>query len=185
MSDPQEPCKHGAIRGSLRGSNRDAGRDASPAASPAGSVDWILSRRSLTESYEDRCRYALDLVSVSLQEEHGQRFEECLRLYAFDAVWEAPLRNVTYRGLAAIAANYLRFFCHVRDLRFEPLEQFATAERVFVDSLISFSIAGDALDNCPLPVGAHARVRRLQTFHIGDGLIRRAMAYEIWERGGA
>ncbi|CAB3750874.1 nuclear transport factor 2 family protein [Paraburkholderia humisilvae] len=165
MIDRQASCANGARR--------------------VDSVDSILSRRATTETDEDRRQYALDLVGLVLQEEHAQRLDECLRLYAFDAVWEAPLRNVSYSGAVAIRANYLRFFHNVRDLRFKSLEQFATAERVFVDSLVRFTIAGDALDNCPLPVGAHARVRRLNTFHIGDGLIRRATGYEIWERDDA
>jgi SnoaL-like protein len=165
VNDPQAPCTSDASR--------------------ADSVDAILSRRSTTESDEDRCRYALDLVGLYLQHEHAQRLDECLRLCAFDAVWEAPLRNVRYSGLTAIRAHYLRFFRNVRDLRFELLEQFATAERVFVDSHVRFTMAGDALDDCPLPVGAHARVRRLHTFHIADGLIRRATGYEIWEQESA
>jgi hypothetical protein len=165
MNDLQAPCATSASR--------------------ANNVDAILSRRPTTQSYEDRCCYALELVCVYLQEENVHRFDEGLRLCAFDAVWEAPLRNVSYSGLTAIRANYARFFRHVRDLRFEPLEQFATAERVFVDSRMRFTIVGDAFDNCPLPVGAHARVRRLHTFHIGDGLIRRMTGYEIWEQDDA
>ncbi|MDQ7977227.1 nuclear transport factor 2 family protein [Paraburkholderia sp. SARCC-3016] len=154
-------------------------------ASRADSVDAILSRRSSTESYEERCEYALDLVCVYLQEESAQRLEQCLRLCAFDAVWEAPLRNVSYDGLAAIGANYQKFFRNVRDLRFALIEQFATPERVFVDSCVSFTMIGDAFDKGPLPVGAHARVRRLNTFHIADGLIRRVTGYEIWEQDAA
>jgi len=85
MNDLQTPCAGSASR--------------------ADSVDAILSRRSTTESYEDRCQYALDLVCVYLQEENAQRLEQCLRLCAFDAVWEAPLRNVSYDGLSAISAT--------------------------------------------------------------------------------
>jgi SnoaL-like domain len=146
------------------------------------SVDAILWRRSTTETYEDRCQYALDLVCLYLQHETAQRIDQCLRLCAFDAVWEAPLREVSFTGARAIGANYQRVFRNVRDLRHVSLEQFATAERVFTDSLVSFTIVGDAFDNCPLPLGAHARVRRLNTFHIADGLIRRATGYEIWEQ---
>jgi hypothetical protein len=153
--------------------------------SRADSVDAILSRRSTTESYEDRCQYALDLVSLYLHEEHAQRLDECLRLCAFDAVWDVPLRNVRYNGLAAIHANYLKFFRNVRGLRFALLEKFATADRVFVDSSLNFTLAGDAVEHCPLPVGAQAHVRRLNTFHIADGLIRRMTGYEIWERQDA
>jgi hypothetical protein len=165
MNDLQTPCAGSASR--------------------ADSVDAILSRRSTTESYEERCQYALDLVCVYLQEENAQRLEQCLRLCAFDAVWEAPLRNVSYDGLSAISANYQKFFRNVRDLRFALIEQFATPERVFVDSCVSFTMTGDAFDKSPLPVGAHARVRRLNTFHIADGLIRRVTGYEIWEQDAA
>jgi hypothetical protein len=148
-------------------------------------VDSILSRRPTLQGFEERCQYALDLVQLHLEEENPERIDECLRLYAFNAVWQAPARNVSYSGLRSIKANYLRIFRNVEDFRFEHLERFATPERVFVDSRVRFRITGDAFDNCPLPVGSRAEVRLLHTFHIADGLISREIDYEIWQNENA
>ncbi len=143
-------------------------------------VDSILVRRSTADSYEERCQYALDLVQMRLEEANPERIDECLRLYAFNAVWEVPARDVSYSGLETIKANYLRIFRNVADFRFEQFERFATPDRVFVDARTRFRLTGNAFDNCPLPVGTRARVRLLLTFHIADGLISRETGYEIW-----
>jgi hypothetical protein len=145
-------------------------------------IDAILSRRREVESYEERCQYALDLVHMRLEEEGLPRLDESLRLFAFDAIWEAPTRDVMCRGLEAIRANFVRVFRNIDDYSVTPLEQFATPERVFVDSMLRFRIAGPGFDRCPLPVGTRVRMRLLRTFQIADGLIRRETCHEIWER---
>ncbi|HVE09862.1 MAG TPA: nuclear transport factor 2 family protein [Paraburkholderia sp.] len=145
-------------------------------------IDAVLSRRRAVQGYEERCQYALDLVQIRLAEEGLSRIDEGLRLFAFDAVWEAPTRDVTCRGLEAIKANFERVFRHIEDFSVTPLEQFATPERVFVDSMLRFRIVGNAFDRCPMEAGTRVRMRLLRTFQIADGLIRRETCHEIWEQ---
>jgi hypothetical protein len=44
----------------------------------------------------------IDLVDMHLHEENPDRIDECIKLYTEDAIWEAPARNVAYRGREAI-----------------------------------------------------------------------------------
>jgi hypothetical protein len=77
-------------------------------------ADELLARRNRPMSYEERVQYALDLVDMHLREENPDRINECLKLYAEDAVWEAPARGVRYVGRETIRANYLRLFASAR-----------------------------------------------------------------------
>ena len=52
-------------------------------------------------------------------------------LYTEDAVWETPARNVTYRGRETIKKMYLRVFSSAEGMIFQPIERFATLDRVF------------------------------------------------------
>src|ERR1700674_4092627 len=65
-------------------------------------VEELLARRRLPKTYEQQCQYALDLVDMHLHEENPDRIDECIKLYAEDAVWEAPTRGVSYSGRETI-----------------------------------------------------------------------------------
>jgi hypothetical protein len=68
-------------------------------------VDELLARRNRPMSYEERVQYAFDLVDMHLHEENPDRINECIKLYAKDAVWDAPARGVSYVGRESIKAN--------------------------------------------------------------------------------
>jgi hypothetical protein len=133
-------------------------------------------------SYEERCQYALDLIAMHLQEENPVRIDECIKLYTPNAIWEAPARGVMYQGRESIKKNYLRIFNNTADFQFEPIDRYATPDRVFVDAWARFRITGDAFDNGPFPVGTKVNMRLLHSFFIEDGLISRENGYEIWLR---
>ena len=61
-------------------------------------VEELLAKRPLARTYEERCRYAMDLVDTHLHEENPERIDECIRLYTPDAIWECPARGVSYTG---------------------------------------------------------------------------------------
>jgi ketosteroid isomerase-like protein len=145
-------------------------------------VEQLLARRAAPMNYEQRCRYAMDLVDMHLHEENPGRIDECLKLYTPDAVWEAPAREVTYVGRAKIKEMYLRLFHSVADISFEPIERFASPDRVFDDMLIRFRLTGEGFENCPVPVGSRVKMRLLHNFHIRDGMIAKEIGYEIWLR---
>jgi hypothetical protein len=145
-------------------------------------VEQLLARRSLPKTYEEKCKYALDLVDMHLHEENPDRIDECIKLYTEDAVWETPSRNVAYRGREMIKKMYLRVFNSAEGITFEPIERFATPDRVFDDMWATFRISGDGFENCPFPIGTKVKMRLLHNFHIRDGMIAKEIGYEIWRR---
>ena len=146
------------------------------------SVDELLATRQQARTYEQRCRYALDLVDMHLHEENPERIDECLKLYAEDAVWDCPARRVSYVGRQKIREMYLRLFASAEGIKFHPIERFASPDRVFDDMEARFRLAGNGFENCPFPVGTKVNMRLLHNFHIRDGLIAREIGYEIWRR---
>jgi hypothetical protein len=145
-------------------------------------VEELLASRDKARTYEERCRYALDLVDMHLHEENPERIDECIRLYTADAVWECPARRVSYAGRQKIKEMYLRLFASAEGMRFRPIERFATADRVFDDMEATFRLVGDGFENCPFPVGARVNMRLLHNFHIRDGMIAKETGYEVWRR---
>jgi hypothetical protein len=145
-------------------------------------VDALLARRDQPMSYEERVQYALDLVDMHLHEENPDRIDECIKLYTEDAVWDAPARGISYTGRESIKANYLKLFASAQGVRFEPIERFASPDRVFDDMWVYFTLAGDGFENCPFPKGTKVRMRLLHNFHIRDGMIAREIGYEVWLR---
>ena len=110
-------------------------------------VEQLLARRNLPKTYEEKRQYALDLVDMHLHEENPDRIDECIKLYTEDAVWETPARNVTYRGRETIKKMYLRVFSSAEGITFQPIERFATPDRVFDDMWATFRISGDGFEN--------------------------------------
>ena len=145
-------------------------------------VEDLLAVRHQPRIYEEQCRYALELVDLHLHEENPERIDECLKLYAEDAVWECPARNVTYVGRREIREMYLRLFASAEGIRFRPIERFATPDRVFDDMEASFRLSGDGFENCPFPIGTKVNMRLLHNFHIRDGRIAKEIGYEVWRR---
>jgi hypothetical protein len=145
-------------------------------------VEELLARRKLPKTYQEQCQYALDLVAMHLEEENPERIDECIKLYTEDAVWETPARAVTYTGRERIKEMYLRIFNSVEDIKFQPVERFATPERVFDDMWVTFRLIGNGFENCPFPVGTKVKMRLLHNFHIRDGMIAKEIGYEVWQR---
>lgn len=143
-------------------------------------VEQLLARRNTPMSYEQQVQYALDLVDMHLHEENPQRIDECIKLYTEDAVWDAPARGVTYVGREKIKEMYLRLFAAAEGISFEPIERFASPDRVFDDMRVRFRLSGDGFENCPYPVGTRVNMRLLHNFHIRDGMIAREIGYEVW-----
>lgn len=145
-------------------------------------VGQLLASRHQRRTYEERCRYALDLVDMHLHEENPERIDECLKLYTEDAVWDCPARRVSYVGRTKIREMYLRLFASAEGMKFHPIERFATADRVFDDMQATFRLAGDGFENCPFPIGTKVNMRLLHNFHIRDGRIAKEIGYEVWRR---
>jgi hypothetical protein len=143
-------------------------------------VEQLLARRTQPMSYEERVQYALDLVDMHLHEENPLRIDECIKLYSEDAVWDAPARGVSYVGRQKIKEMYLKLFASAENISFDPIERFASPDRVFDDMRVRFRLTGDGFENCPYPLGTRVNMRLLHNFHIKDGMIEREIGYEIW-----
>ena len=105
-----------------------------------------------------------------------------MALYTDDIVLEMPTRGLVLTGNAEIRANYERMFASLGQVEIQPLERFATAERVVDDCIVRFRLTGDGMVNAPVPVGARVELRLLHVFHMRDGRIAREEVFEGWRR---
>ena len=101
-------------------------------------------------------------------------------LYTDDVVQEFPTRGLVFDNKADIEANYRRTFAAMADVRLEPLERFATEDRVVDDMIVRCRIEAEGLENCPLPVGSDVELRLFHVFHMRGGLIAREIVHEVW-----
>ena len=104
-----------------------------------------------------------------------------LHLYTEDVVQEFPARGLTVTGKEAIAENYRKTFAAFEDVRLEPIDRFATENRVVDDMVVRFRLVGDTLPNAPVPVGSDVRLRLVHIFHMRDGLIAREIVHENYQ----
>ena len=105
-----------------------------------------------------------------------------LALYTENAVLEIPGRGQRFDSLPAIRDNYVRMFAAMDEIEIQPLDRFATAERVVDECLVRLRVVGEGLANVPVPVGARAELRLLHVFHMRDGRIAREEVFEGWRR---
>ena len=66
------------------------------------------------------------------------------------------------------------------EIELEPLDRFATEDRVVDDMRVRLRITAEGIDNCPLPVGSRAELRLVHHFRMRDGLIAREEVFETW-----
>lgn len=108
--------------------------------------------------------------------------DSVMGLYTEDAVLEIPGRGLRFDTLPAIRDNYLRMFASMAEIEIEPLDRFATAERVVDECLVRLRVVGDGLVGAPVPVGTRAELRLLHVFHMRSGRIAREEVFESWRR---
>ena len=104
-----------------------------------------------------------------------------MALYTDDIVLEFPDRNLLFEGKPAIEANYRRMFGAIRLESLQPLDRFATEDRVVDDMVARFEILDEGFDNCPFKPGAKVALRLVHVFHMRDGLIAREIVHENWQ----
>jgi hypothetical protein len=125
--------------------------------------------------------HALWLAHWHFQFENPDQLPILAQLYHDDIVWEVPSRRVIYRGKHDVLENYARIFGSCVEPKIEPVERYATPQRVFDDLEMTFKlISSDGFPNHPLPVGTRVALRVVHNFHIEDGLIIRENGYEMW-----
>ena len=108
--------------------------------------------------------------------------DAALELYTSDVVWESPARNLRFQGREAVAANYRRMFSSLDFSSFEvePIERFATDDRVVDDCRVRFTLTGDGFVNAPAKIGDRVELRLVHIFEMRQGKIARESTFELW-----
>ena len=101
-------------------------------------------------------------------------------LYTDDIVLEVPSRGLRLASREAIRANYVARFGSMAEVGLQPLDRFATDERVVDDMIVRFRLVGPGMVDAPVPVGARVELRLLHHFAMRDGRIAREQVFEIW-----
>jgi ketosteroid isomerase-like protein len=104
-----------------------------------------------------------------------------LDLYTDDIVLEVPGRGLRFAGRAAIRANYLAMWPAMADVTLEPLDRFATEDRVVDDMVVRMRLVDEGMVNAPVPIGTRVALRLIHHFTMRDGLISREQVFEIWQ----
>lgn len=108
--------------------------------------------------------------------------DAALELYTDDIVWESPSRRLRFEGKRDVADNYRRMFSSLdfSTLEIEPVERFATEDRVVDDCYVRFKLTGDGFVNAPARIGDHVELRLVHIFEMRDGKIARESTFEMW-----
>jgi hypothetical protein len=129
----------------------------------------------------DAIRRNLDTVDRHIRGE-AVDVDSILGLYTDDIVLEIPGRGLRFEGREAIRANYLRMWGSMGEVELEPLERFATEDRVVDDMKVRLRLTGPGVVGAPVPVGSRAEIRLVHHFSMRGGLICREQVFELWRQ---
>jgi ketosteroid isomerase-like protein len=114
-------------------------------------AEGTMMLETVTESIEvgpalkrDRIAENLACVELHFHTEAQNEIEAALELYTDDIVWEAPApngQNRSFSGKEAVAESYRELFASMANVQFQPLQRFATEDRVVDDSIVTFEVA--------------------------------------------
>tara|TARA_R110001606_G_scaffold65296_2_gene151151 strand:+ start:35 stop:439 length:405 start_codon:yes stop_codon:yes gene_type:complete len=107
---------------------------------------------------------------------------EVMHLYDDAIVLDMPTRNLRLSTMEAIEANYRSMFGAMELISMEPVERFATEERVVDDMIVRFVIVKEGIANAPYPVGSTVELRLLHVFHMKDAKIMHEKVFEGWKK---
>jgi ketosteroid isomerase-like protein len=103
-----------------------------------------------------------------------------LETFTDDVVWEAPAPNGlnrSFTGKEAVGENYRQLWASMRNVKFQPLQRFATEDRVVDDSMVTFEVAKDGYWHFPL--GSKIDMRLVHIFEMRDGKIAREIVFDM------
>ena len=119
----------------------------------------------------------LDVVESHIMNE-ARDPDSVLGLYTDDIVQAFPSRGLVFNSKASIADNYRKIFSSMENVELEPLERFATRDRVFDDMIVRFTLISDGLEGLDIPIGSRVQLRLVHIFHMRGGLIAREIVHE-------
>ena len=132
------------------------------------------------EAYQDRVAKNLAAVENHFHREGLNDVEKALETFTDDVVWDAPAPNGlnrSFSGKEAAGNNYRRLWGAMRNVKFQPVQRFATEDRVVDDSIITFEVAKDGYWN--FPVGTRVEVRLVHIFEMRDGKIAKEIVFDM------
>src|SRR6266446_1216570 len=98
----------------------------------------------ITTTSTDAARVTQNLAAVEAHF-HGEATNEvdkAVELFTDDAIWEGPNRRLVFKGKEAAAANYRGMFSSMGNVQMQPLQRFATVDRVVDDCVVTFDLIG-------------------------------------------
>src|SRR5918998_1159501 len=108
----------------------------------------------------DRAAQNLKVVENHFHSEAVNEVEAALETFTDDVVWQAPAPNGlnrSFTGKEPVGKNYRELWASMRNVKFEPLQRFATEDRVVDDSMVTFEVARDGYWH--FPVGSKVTMR--------------------------
>ena len=129
----------------------------------------------------DRITENLACVHGHFHSEAENDIEAALRLYTDDIVFEAGALNGlnrSFSGKQAVSKFYCELWATMRDVKFQPLQRFATEDRVVDDSLVTFEVARDG---CwpHFSTGQKIEMRLVHIFEMRDGKISKEIVFDM------
>ena len=112
-------------------------------------------------------------------EELGE-VEAALETFSEDVTWEAPAPNGlnrSFRGKEAAGINYRQLWASMRNVKFQPLQRFATEDRVVDDCIVTFEVAKDGYWHFPLD--SEVEMRLVHIFEMREGKIARETVFDM------
>lgn len=122
----------------------------------------------------------LAAVENHFHSEAMNEIEAALEQYTDDIVWEAPAPNGlnrSFSGKEAVGKSYHELFASMREIEFQPLQRFATENRVVDYSLVKFEVAKDGYWH--FPVGSRIEMRLVHIFEMRDGKISKEIVFDM------
>ena len=130
---------------------------------------------------KDRIAQNLTCVDGHFHSEAENDIEAALQLYTDDIIFEAGALNGlnrSFSGKQAVAKFYRELWATMRDVKFQPLQRFATEDRVVDDSLVSFEMVRDGCWS-HFSTGQKIEMRLVHIFEMRDGKISKEIVFDI------
>jgi len=130
---------------------------------------------------KDRIAQNLACVEGHFHSEADNDVEAALELYTDDIVFEAGAingLNRSFSGKPAVAKFYRELWATMSDVKFQPLQRFATENRVVDDSLVSFEVVRDG---CwpHFSIGQKIEMRLVHIFEMRDAKISKEIVFDM------
>ncbi|MCJ8192015.1 nuclear transport factor 2 family protein [Sphingomicrobium aestuariivivum] len=128
----------------------------------------------------DHVSHNLDVVEQHIANE-ARDPDAILDLYTDDVEQLFPVRGLRYVGKQLIADKYRATFASMDEVELEPIERFASHNRVFDEMIVRFRLVGHGMENVPAEIGDRVKLRLLHVFHMREGKISKEIVHEHYQ----